>query len=107
MLAFPESHTYVTTTFVAALEPVLQTLAPERNSFGPVFTSLLSRPTTFHVIGVIVRLGAALARSAASGTIVSATSSTDTMRAIDARARVTVGGDKYLMVDLSTLVSSC
>jgi hypothetical protein len=47
-------------TFVAADEPVLQTLAPTGNVSGPeVRGLLLSRPTTSQVIGVMVRTAAA------------------------------------------------
>src|SRR5204863_7130053 len=43
----------------AAELPVLHTRAPDANMLDPAFTLLLSRPTMFHVIGVMVRTGAA------------------------------------------------
>jgi len=47
------SKTKVSLTFVAGASPVLQTRAPTGNVSGPVETSLLSSPMTFHVIGLI------------------------------------------------------
>ena len=69
-------------TLVAALVPVLQTLAPSANWFGPVLTLLLSSPMTPHVISVAVRFGAALAGDCAIGTIMAA-------RTVDTTKRVT------------------
>src|ERR1051326_7931887 len=87
MFAFAVSQTKVATTFVAALEPVLQIFAPDRNSFGPAVTSLLSSPITFHVMGTIVRAGAALAVRIPRGRIelASATTARIRGRALDVR----------------------
>jgi hypothetical protein len=41
----------------------LQTRAPTGNVFGPVFTSLLSRPITFQVRGSIVSVACAAVAS--------------------------------------------
>lgn len=54
-------------TFVAAASPVLHTRAPTGNIFGPTFSLLLSSPTTFHVMGVIVRAGAKTAVAGSTG----------------------------------------
>ena len=53
--ALAESQDHVTATFVVAT--LLQTRAPTGKFFGPAAGLLLSSPTTFHVIGVAVRLG--------------------------------------------------
>src|SRR6266566_489885 len=50
--AFAESQIHLTSTFVVAI--LLQTRAPTGKSFGPDKGLLLSRPTTFQVIGVTV-----------------------------------------------------
>ena len=62
--AFAVSQTKADVTLVASVSPVLQTRAPTGKLFGPVVTSLESSPTTFHVIGVMVRIGCARAGSA-------------------------------------------
>src|SRR6266446_7819519 len=51
-LTFAESQFQLTPTLVVAT--LLQTRAPTGKSFGPEVGLLLSRPTTFHVIGVTV-----------------------------------------------------
>src|SRR5215212_6687393 len=58
MNAFVESKTKFTATLVVAT--LLHTRAPTGKLFGPDSTSLLSRPTTFQVIGVIVSAACAL-----------------------------------------------
>jgi hypothetical protein len=50
--AFAESQIQLTATLVVAT--LLQTRAPTGKSFGPEVGLLLSRPTTFQVIGVTV-----------------------------------------------------
>lgn len=57
------SQTNADVTLVAAVSPVLQTRAPTGKFSGPVVTSLESSPTTFQVMGVIVRFAAASAGS--------------------------------------------
>ncbi len=72
-----ESHDHVTATFDVAT--LLQTWTPTGKSFGPAAGLLLSSPTTFHVIGVAVRLGLvppSLRRGAAAATETSATINT-------------------------------
>jgi hypothetical protein len=58
ILAFDVVQLKVAVTFEAVASPVLHTLAPIWNVFGPTFTLLLSSPITPHEIGVIVRIGA-------------------------------------------------
>jgi hypothetical protein len=55
MLAFAESQTQVTRTFVVAT--LLHTRAPMGNRLGPAAGLLLSSPMTFQVIGVTVSEG--------------------------------------------------
>ncbi len=57
------SQKNVDVTLVAGVSPVLQTRAPTEKFSGPVVTSLESSPTTFHVMGVMVRFAAAKAGS--------------------------------------------
>ena len=61
------SHTQVVVASVIVVVPVLQTSAPIENALGPVAGALESRPTTFHSIGVIDKLGPAACATPESG----------------------------------------
>src|SRR5215213_4617581 len=55
-----ESQTKVARTLLSVVPPVLQTRAPTGKTLGPSFTLLLSRPTTFQVVGVMESCACAL-----------------------------------------------
>ena len=64
---FADSKTSAVLRPVAAVVPVLQTRAPTGNVSGPVVPGLLlSRPSTFQVVGRTVSTGAAEAGAAVS-----------------------------------------
>src|SRR5438105_10260254 len=76
--ALAESKAKSVLTAVAVWSPVLHTRAPTGKVSGPVAGELLSRPTTFHVRGVIVRMGDAWA-----GPVVRAPSATTAPRSVN------------------------
>ena len=68
-----------------AVPPAAHTRVPTGNRLGPVVTSLLSRPTTSHVMGLIVRLTAAAAGCAESGAMEIATPASRAARRVMVR----------------------